>query len=151
MSIENQPFDPDERRIEAMMDGSGFSREQAELKLGHKVVSGTTELPRTPRPPRKPRRTGHVRDFESDRDYQLAEERAAYQPPSPEQGEVNTRGRALVEEALDEAFGKDRKIQAIVDEVHRMIPIDPDDVKKSEEARDRMINARLRTLFDNQK
>lgn len=151
MSIENQPFDPDERRIEAMMDGSGFSREQAELKLGHKVVSGATELPRTPRPPRKPRRTGHVRDFESDRDHQLAEERAAYQPPSPEQSEINVRGRALVEEALDEAFGKDRKIQAIVDEVHRMIPIDPDDVKKSEEARERMINARLRTFFDSQK
>lgn len=151
MSIESQPFDPDERRIEAMMDGSGFSRERAEIKLGQKVVSGATELPRTPRPPLKPRRTGHVRDFESDRDHQLAEERAAYEPPSSEQPEINARGRAAVEAALDEAFGKDRKVQAIIDEVHRLIPIDRDNVAKSEADRERMITARLRTFFDSQK
>lgn len=133
------------------MDGSGFSREQAEIKLGQKVVSGATELPRAPRSPHKPRRSGHVRDFESDRDHELAEMRAAYEPSSPEQGEVNARGRALIEAALDEAFGKDRKIQAIVDEVHRMVPIDPDNVAKSQEDRERMVTARLRTYFDSQK
>ena len=151
MSIESQPFDPDERRIEAMMDGSGFSRERAEIKLGQKVVSGATELSRSPRPPRKPHRTGHVRDFESDRDHQLAEERAAYEPLSSEQPVINARGRAAVEAALDEAFGKDRKVQAIIDEVHRLIPIDRDNVAKSEADRERMITARLRTFFDSQK
>lgn len=150
MSIESQ-FDPDERRIEAMMDGSGFSRDRAETKLGKKIVSGATELPQAPRPPHKLHRTGHVRDYESDRDHQLALERAAYQPPSPEQAGINARGRAGVEAALDEAFGKDRHIQAIIDEVHRQIPIDPDNVQKSEADRERMITARLRTHFDRQK
>ena len=136
MSIESQPFDPDERRIEAMMDGSGFSRERAEIKLGQKVVSGATELSRSPRPPRKPHRTGHVRDFET---------------LSSEQPVIIARGRAAVEAALDEAFGKDRKVQAIIDEVHRLIPIDRDNVAKSEADRERMITARLRTFFDSQK
>lgn len=148
MSIENQ-FDPDERRIEAMMDGSGFSRDSAETKMGQKVVSGATELPRTPRPKRKPRRRSHVRDFESDRDHEDAQMRAEYTPPSPDQPEISARGRAAVESALDDAFGKDRHIQAIVDRVHQEIPIDPDDVAKSEQARERLINARLRTYFDN--
>lgn len=141
-------FDPDERRIEAMMDGSGFSRDRAEINLGKKVVSGTSELPAPARVERKPRRTGHVRDFESDRDYQLAEERANYQPPSPQQAEINSRGRAQVEAALDDAFGKDRVIKAIEAEVHRMIPIDRDNVAKSEADRERMITARLRAYFD---
>lgn len=148
--MENEkPFDPDERRIEAMMDGSGFSRDRAEVKAGKKVVSGTTEPPATPRPKRKPRRTGNVRDFESDRDHELAQMRAEYVPPSPEQPEINARGREAVESALDEAFGKDRRIQAIVDRVHQEIPIDPDDVVKSEQARERLINARIRTYLDN--
>jgi hypothetical protein len=150
MSIEDQ-FDPDERRIEAMMDGSGFSRDRAEAKLGKKTVSGATEPPKMSLPKRKPRRTGHVRDFESDRDHELAQMRAEYKPPSPEQAEISARGRAAVEAALDEALGKDRHIQAIIDKVHQEVPIDPDDVAKSEAARDRLISARLRTYFDNQK
>jgi hypothetical protein len=149
--FDETPFDPDERRIEAMTEGSGFSRDLAEIKAGKKIVSGTTELPATPRPKRKPRRTGHVRDFESDRDHELAQMRAEYQPPSPDQSEITSRGRAAVEAALDETLGKDRHIQAIVDKVHQEIPIDPDDVAKSEQARERLINARLRTYFDNQK
>ena len=147
MSIET-PFDPEERRIEAMMDGSGFSRERAEIALGKKVVTGSTELPPTPGPARKRRRSGHVRDFESDRDHQLAEERANYQPADPEQPHINARGRAAVEAALDEAFGRDRVIKAIEAEVHRLIPIDPDNVAKSEADRERMITARLRTHFE---
>lgn len=148
--MENEkPFDPDERRIEAMMDGSGFSRDRAEVKTGKKVVSGTAEPPATPRPKRKRRRTGNVRDFESDRDHENAQMRAEYTPPSSDQPEISARGRAAVEAALDEAFGKDRHVQAIVDKVNQEIPIDPDNVAKSEEARERLINARLRTYFDN--
>lgn len=158
MSIENDQFDPDERRIEAMMDGSGFSREQAEIKLGQKVISGATELPSVPRPPRKPhhsRRGGRAYPEKSGRDIgrEIANQEAAEQAPIPieERRAISARGRAAVEAALDEAFGKDRKIQAIIDDVHRMIPIDPDNVAKSEEERERMITARLHTLFDSEK
>lgn len=147
MNIE-KPFDPDERRMEAMESGSGFSRDLAEIKAGKKIVSGTVEPPASPRPKRKPRRTGHVYDFTSDRDIEDAQMRAEYQPPSPDQPEINARGRAEVEAALDYEFGEDRHIDAIVERVHREIPIDPDDVAKSKEARERMINARLRTYFD---
>lgn len=147
MSIENQ-FDPDERRLETMMDGSGFSRDRAEVKAGQKIVAGTTELPLMSRPERKRRRTGHVRDFESDRDHELAQMRAEYQPPSPDQPEINARGRAAIEAELDEEFGKDRHIKAIIERVHQEIPLDPDDVAGSEQARERLINARLRTYFD---
>ncbi len=158
MSIEDNHFDPDERRIEAMMDGSGFSREQAEVKLGQKIVSGTTELPRMPKSPRKPHyshRGGRAYPEKSGRDIsrELANQATAEEAPVPleERRAISARGRAAVEAALDEAFGKDRKINAIVEEVHRMIPIDPDNVTKSEEDRDRMINVRLRALFDKQK
>lgn len=144
-------FDPNERRVEVMMDGSGFSRESAEVRMGRKVVSGATEMPPAPHPKRKPRRTSHVRDFESDRDHELAQMRAEYQPPLPGQPEINERGRAAVESALDETFGRNRHIDAIVARVHQEIPIDPDDVSGSEAARDRLINARLRTYFDRKK
>jgi hypothetical protein len=149
--FDETPFDPDERRIEAMMDGSGFSRDLAEIKAGKKIVSGTTELSAAPRSKRKPRQTGHVRDFESDRDHELAQMRAEYQPPAPNQSEIDSHGRALAEAALDEKYGKDRHIKAIVAQVHREIPIDPDNVTKSEEARDRLINARIYTHFDRKK
>lgn len=158
MSIEDNQFDPDERRIEAMMDGSGFSREQAEIKLGHKVVSGTAELPSMPRPPRRPRhsrRGGRAYPEKSGRDVsrEMANQAAAEEEPVSleERHAISARGRAAVEAALDETFGKDRKIQAIIDQVHRMIPIDPDNVAKSEQDRERMITARLRTHFGNQK
>lgn len=126
MSIENPKFDPDEHRIDAMMDGSGFSREEAEIRLGQKVIAGSTELPRTLRPSHKLRRTGHVRDFESDRDHDLAEERAAYQPSSPEQQIRNIRGASLAEKAI-----ADNVIQSISDRVDREIPLDDYDISKS--------------------
>jgi hypothetical protein len=64
------------------------------------------------------------------------------------QPEINRRGRALIEAALDETFGKDRGIRAIVDAVERELPIDPDNVDKSRADRETEITARLRKYFD---
>lgn len=133
------------------MDGSGFSRDMAEKRIGRKIVAGSTEVPPSASPERKPRHSGHVRDFESDRDHELAAERAAYKPPSAEQPEINQRGRALVDAALDEQFGKDRHVARIINEVHEQIPLDPNNTEASESARSRMISARLRTYFDSKK
>lgn len=157
MSIDNQ-FDPDERRIEAMMDGSGFSREQAEIKLGQKVLSGAVDTPQTPHPQHRPHyshRGGRAYSELSGRDVsrELANQDALEQPPISveERRAINARGRAAVDAAYDEAFGKDRKIQAIIDKVHAMIPIDPDNAEKSTLDRERHINALLRAHFDKQK
>ena len=159
MSIEDPVFEPDEHRIDAMMDGSGFSRDRAEIKIGQKVIAGTTELPPSPRTshkhPHYSHRGGRALPEKSGRDIsrELANQEAAAEAPVPleERRAISARGRAAVNAALDEAFGKDRHIQAVIDDVHRMIPIDPDNVAKSKEDRERMINARLRSLFDKQK
>lgn len=131
MTIE-KPFDPDEHRREAMMEGSGFSSHLADARLSDEAIPGTTELPRTPRPKRKPRPTGHVRDFESDRDHELAEERAAYKPPTSEQQIASIRGAALAEKAI-----ADRVIQSISDRVDEEIPLDDYDIPKSLAAREK--------------
>lgn len=144
MSIESH-FDPDERRREAMMEGSGFSSHLADARLSDEAIPGTSEPPRERRE-RKRRPTGHVRDFESDRDHDLAAERAAYEPLSDEQLETNRRGAEMLRKSM-----ADRAIQNIVDRVNAMIPIDPDNVAKSEEARERHLNALLRTHFDRKK
>ena len=140
MSIENR-YDPDERRLEAMMDGSGFSRDRAEIKLGQKIVAGTTETPRVTSPERKLHPTGHVRDFESDRDHQLAEERAAYEPLPENQAEINLRGRAMVEAARNEAAGEDHRVKALKDEVEQRIPDDPDNKAQTLAERDRLFRS----------
>ena len=139
------------------MDGSGFSRDRAEVKLGQKVISGTAELPHAPKSPRKPRysrRGGRSYPEKSGRDIsrEITNQEAAEQQPVPldERRAISARGRAAVEAALDEAQGKDRKIQAIIDKVHAMIPIDPDNVAKSNEDRERHINALLRSHFESQ-
>ena len=140
MSIENR-YDPDERRLEAMMDGSGFSRDQAEIKLGQKIVAGTTETPRVTSLVRKLHPTGRVRDFESDRDHQLAEERAAYEPLPENQAEINLRGRAMVEAARNEAAGEDHRVKALKDEVEQRIPDDPDNKAQTLAERDRLFRS----------
>lgn len=141
MSIET-PFDPEERRIEAMMDGSGFSRESAEIALGRKVVTGSTELPPSPRPPRTPRPTGHVRGFHEG-EKRLSEEYPDTEDLTAEQTERNNAWIARIRKER-----ADGDIQRIVDEVHRMIPLRPDYVAEDEAERERVITARVRTYFE---
>lgn len=136
-----------EAAVEDLTDKRGISIDMAERAiLGERIEpDGPIAAPKSPA---KRHPTGHVRDFESDRDYENAAIRAAYQPPSPEQREIAKVGRARVEEALDEAFGKDRHIKAIQERVEREIPIDPDNRAKSLADREHLLNARLRTYFD---
>lgn len=135
---------------EELADKRGISIDMAERAiLGAKIEDDRPH--RSPRE-RRQHRTGHVRDYESDRDHELAELRESYVPMTEEEIEqqraANAHGRMLVEEALDDAFGKDRKIKAIQEQVEREIPIDPDNVAKSLADRERLINARLRTYFE---
>ena len=142
MSIENR-YDPDERRLEAMMDGSGFTRDRAEIKLGQKIVAGTTETPHITPPERKLHQTGHMRDFESDRDHQLASERAAYESLPENQAEINLHGREVIDAVYEEATGEDYRVIALREEVARSVPIDPDNREKSLQGRERQ----FRTLW----
>lgn len=81
--------------------------------------------------------------------HDLAVQHAKEHPIDPlTQPDINRRGRALIDAALDETFGKDRDIQAIVTAVEREIPIDPDNVQKSRADREREVTARLRKYFD---
>lgn len=152
MGETTQPYDPDERRHEAMMDGSGFSNFSADARQSSETFSAAVEPPRFARPDRKPRPTGNVRDFETDRDHELAAERANYEELTEEQLEerrtASKNGRVAIEAALDDAFGKDRHIKAIEAKVERMIPIDPDRVQESLAARERQVNALLRKHFE---
>ena len=157
MSIE-QPFDPDQHRRDAMTEGSGFSDYLADAHLSDEAFPGTEEPPRSPKPPRKPRhshRGGRSYPEKSGRDIsrEMANQEAAEQAPVPleERREASARGRLAIEAALDEAFGKDRHIAALEAKVNAMIPIDPDDVAGSEAARERHLNALLRTYFDSKK
>ena len=152
MTERQRPLTPDEeRRIEHTMETRGISYAMARaIELGERLDDGKDTTPS--RLPGKPLRfppSGHVRDYESDRDHDDAELRANYQPPSPDQAAINAGGRTLVEDALDVRFGKDRRIAAIEARVAATIPIEPDDVEGSLRARERQTNALLRTHFDN--
>lgn len=89
--------------------------------------------------------TGHVRDYESDRDAQLAAERAEYEPPTPEKRGIAQRGAALARKALAPLL-----VDRIIEQVHEGTPTDPDynDIARRDE--ELTLNARLRTHFDKQ-
>ena len=144
MSIE-QPFDPDERRREAMTEGSGVSNYLADARLSDESIPGTTELPRRPRAPHRSRPSGHVRGFH-DGELRDGELYKSDEPLTPEQQARNNDWLTKIRKSMG-----DQAIQRIIDQVHEMIPIDPDNVTKSEADRERMITARLRTRFDRQK
>ena len=108
MSIEN-PYDPDERRIEAMMDGSGFSRESAEIRVGKKVVGGTSETPSARKPARRKSRSQPLETSGQMASHDLAVQHAKEHPYDPSvHPEINRRGRALAGKAFDE-FMKTRE------------------------------------------
>lgn len=136
--------------VEDLAEKRGISIDMAERAiLGIKIEP--TEPFAAPKTP-KLHPTGHVYDYETDRDHEDAALRAEYKKLTPEeavqQRETNAGGRALVEAALDEEFGKDRKIKAIEEKVDEMIPIDPDRVEESLKARERQKTALLRKYFD---
>jgi len=132
---------------------AGTQRMIDDLGGGEPRETTAVDPPHFALPERKRRPTGSVRDLESDRDHQLDAERAEFEELTDEQlaerREISARGRTAAEAALDDAFGKDRKIEAIRRKVEQMIPIDPDDVAGSEAARERQLTAMLRTYFDN--
>jgi hypothetical protein len=140
-----------EASVEDLADKRGISMDMARRAILGERIEPTGPIA-APKEPTKPHRIGHVRDFESDRDHEDAALRAAYVELTPEeraaQQQINSEGRAKVDIALDEAFGKDRHIKAIEAKVEAMIPIDPDRVQESLKARERMTNALLRKHFD---
>lgn len=142
---------------EELADKRGISIDMAERAiLGIRIEdAGSVLTPKAPRKPRHSRRGGRSYPEKSGRDIsrEMANQEAAEQAPTPleERLETSARGRAAIEAALDEEFGKDRKIKAIVEEVNRLIPIDPDNVAKSEADRERMITARLRAHFERER
>lgn len=141
---------------EELADKRGISIDMAERAiLGIRIEdAGSVPTPKASRRPRHSRRGGRAYPEKSGRDIsrEMANQEAAEHAPTPleERLETSARGRAAIEAALDEEFGKDRKIKAIEEEVNRLIPIDPDNVAKSEEARHRLLTARLRIHFDKQ-
>lgn len=148
MSEQDQfgPTPEQQAAIEHIVETRGISPEMARRAFfGAKIEpDGPVAAPKGP-PKLHP--TGHVHDYESDRDHELAAERAVYQPASTEQSEINARGRAMIEKELDLEFGYDRKIKAIEAQVEQEIPIDPDNVEKSLADRERLVTARLYTHF----
>lgn len=141
-----------EASAEDLAEKRGISIDMAERAiLGLRIEP--TEPVAAPRV-RKLHQTGHVHDYESDRDHEDAALRAEYKKLTPEeeaeQREIAAHGRALIEAKLDEEFGKDRRIKAIQERVEREIPIRPDYVAEDKAARERLLNARLRAYFDRQ-
>src|SRR5689334_5963915 len=116
------PFDPEERRREAMENGSGVSSYITDRRIGHVATTGSQETPQLP-VAHKPHVTGHVQDFEGRPDIfrggmsapQTPEAQAAFQNVLPEL-------RAALSDAL---------ITQIIEDVHEMIPIDRDNRAKS--------------------
>lgn len=86
----------------------GTQRMIDELGGGQPAESLAVDPPRLARPPRAPRRRVHVRDFESDRDAQLAAERADYRPSTPEEraatGEYVPQLRATLAQLTERAI-----------------------------------------------
>jgi hypothetical protein len=140
MSTEHS-FDPDGRRRE-VLEEQGFSVDDARIRMGEKVVGRTTELPKPLGAERHRRPSGNVRGFHDGepRDSELY----------PSTGPLSDEQSALNKKWIDEIRrqGGDAAIQRIIDGVERDIPIDPDNRKKSLEARERMTTARLRTHFE---
>lgn len=144
MTESTESFDPDERRHEAMMDGSGFSNYAADRRLDDESLPGSVEPPRFASPKHKPHRTGHVRDFESDRDYDLAAARAEYKPLTDED-------RAIAREALAglQSFRDKLEIEnAIRQNEEAFSDPDPYDREKYLAAKERDLNARMRKIHD---
>lgn len=144
MSIE-QPFDPDEHRRAAMEQGSGFSPDDVAIKMGQRVLSGTTELPRPIKPHARPRPSIHVRGF-YEGEKRLSEEYPQAESLSAEQAELNNRWIAQIRNERG-----DLAIQRITDEVNRRIPLDPDRIAECEVQRERLTTALLRKHFDSKK
>lgn len=144
MSTEHS-FDPSEHRRAALMEGMGVSNEQADIYLGEKIISGTTELPHLPAPEHNPPKGNYVRGFH-DGELRDSEVYKSEGELSPEQKLTNLIGVELGEKAI-----ADTAIQSICDAVDEMIPIDPDNVEKSLLDRDRMKTARLKTHFEKKK
>lgn len=143
---EQYPFDTTPEQddaIEKLADKRGISFELARRAfLG---ISAETEGPvAAPKSPPKLRPTGHVRDFESDRDHELAEERAAFEPISDEQKEINARGRALLQPIRDK-LEIDNAIRH-VEEAHAHP--DPDRIPEDEESKQRELNVQMRKIYE---
>ena len=108
-----------------------------------KIDKVTTDQARESK--RRPRPTGHVRGF-----YEGEKTIGEEFPSTGEQSAKTPEEMAHTAEWVEKirrSMG-DSAIQRIMDRVDSEIPIDPDNVAKSREERERMKNARLRTYFD---
>lgn len=135
-----EPTPEQDIKIEDLADKRGISYEMARrVFFGAKIE---VDEP-APKPSRKPRHSGNVRDFESDRDHELAEERAAYEPLTEAQRETNRRGVAMARKAIAGNI-----VDRIIERTRAETDPDPDygDIHRVEE--DLMLDARLRTYFD---
>lgn len=143
MSIENS-YDPNEHRLEAMEDGSGFSSYLAHARFEEETIPGLEELPRQSRKPIKRHRTGHVRVWgdTAPRDGEL-EINQRNDPLTPEQQIATIHGVEMAQKAI-----ADNIIQSIIDRVEREIPLDDYDIPKSLAEREGLKTILLKKYFD---
>ena len=135
-----------ESSVEDLADKRGISIDMAERAiLGERIESSEPVATPKVRKPHYSHRGGRAYPEISGRDIgrMMANEEAASQPEVPLEArrEISARGRAAVEEALDEAFGKDRKLEAIRRKVEQMIPLRPDYMAEDLAARERLETA----------
>lgn len=143
---EQDQFDPtpeQQAAIEDLADKRGISTEMARRAFFGARVEPEGPVA-APKGPHKRHPTGHVYDYESDRDHELAEERAAYQPLSDEQRGINARGRALLQPLRDK-LEIDNAIRH-VEEAHAHP--DPYYLDKDAESKQRELNAQMRAIHD---
>ena len=143
---EQDQFDPtpeQQAAIEDLAEKRGISTEMARRAFFGARIEPEGPVA-TPKNPHKIRPTGHVRDYESDRDHELADERAAYEPLSDEQRAINARGRALLRPLRDklELDNATRRVK----EAHAHP--DPDYLDKEAEDEERELNAQMRKIYE---
>lgn len=142
-----------ESSVEDLADKRGISIDMAERAILGERIEPTEPIaaPKTRRP-HYSHRGGRPYPEVSGRDIgrMLANAESAEQPEVPleERLAISARGRAAVEEALDTAFGKDRKLEAIRRKVEEMIPIRPDYVAEDTAARERLETALVTKYFE---
>jgi len=128
--------------IEDLADKRGISLEMAQRAFfGLRVEpGGPVAAPKEPRL----HRTGHVHDYESDRDHDLAAERAQYAPPTDEDRAAAEQGLANLQPFRD----KLEIDNAIRQNDEAFSDPDPYDRVKYAEAKQRDLNARMRKIYE---
>lgn len=135
--------------IEGLADKRGISFDMARRAFfGTRIEpDGPVAAPKTPQP-HYSHRGGRSYEGISGADVSrmIANEDAAGQPPVS--AEDRAEHKAVLEAALDETMGKDRHLEAIKRKVEQRIPIDPDNVTKSLEARKALETALVTKHFE---